>query len=70
MIKETSDIANATKKRLTTVFLIFFAILENIVAPMAAINPTMRVAPSPPVSTKNKTTRSAPADAPIKSCSI
>jgi hypothetical protein len=61
------DMANATKIKLTMSFLVFFAIDENIVAPMAAIKPTIRFAPSPPVSTKNKTTKRAPADAPTRS---
>ncbi len=33
----------------------------------AAITPTIRAVPSPPVNIKNKTTNNAPADAPTKS---
>ena len=61
------EAANATTIKLMISFLTLFAIHENMVALTAAIIPTTRAVPSPPVIIKNKTTSSAPADAPIKS---
>ena len=63
----TSDDANTTKTRLIRIFFLLFVVREKIIAQMVAISPTKRAVPSPPSNDKNKTTRIAPVEAPIKS---
>jgi hypothetical protein len=66
-LTKISEAANARKTKLTITFLVFLATDENKLALIAATNPTIRAVPSPPLNTKNKTTRKAPMDAPTKS---
>jgi hypothetical protein len=49
------------------IFLLFLLATEKMTAQMEEIKPTSKVVPSPPRTDNNKTTKSAPKDAPMRS---